>query len=146
MLKAGTNSYITIQEADELIKGELSEKQWAALQENDKEGLLKAAARRIESLRFRGKKHSLFQEMSFPRDSCSRVPEAVKLAQALEAAAAADSQAAARKKLQAEGVASISIGNASESYRESASSLSGFYSAEAYSLLSPYLLGSGAIT
>lgn len=116
MLKAGTNSYITVQEADELLKGAAGEAQWAALQDRQKEELLTAAAGRMERLPFRGKKHSLFQEMAFPRDSRAAVPQTVKLAQAMEAAA----------------------GTPAESGKQAAaSSLS---SPEAYALLSPYLL------
>lgn len=145
MLVIGTNSYITIAEADELIKGESSAKQWAALTEDAKEGSLKSAARRINSLRFAGKKHSIFQAMEFPRDAMRDVPDAVKLAQILEAAGSLDSQTAARRKLQEEGLSSITLGNASESYKSSGSSLHGLYNSDAFALLRPYLLGSGAI-
>lgn len=145
MLVIGTNSYITVAEADELIKGEAFAKQWESLTEDAKEGSLKSAARRINSLRFVGKKHTIFQEMEFPRDAMRDVPAAVKLAQILEAAGALDSQTATRRKLQEEGVSSITLGNASESYKSSGSSLHGLCSSDAFALLRPYLLGSGAI-
>ena len=68
-------------------------------------------------------------------------------AQALEALALCDTQAAYRRELQAQGVSSISLGKASESYQgvNSTASLKPLRSTEALLLLQPYLLGSGVI-
>ena len=84
--------------------------------------------------------------MAFPR-AFAEIPAAVRMAQALEALALCDTQAAYRRELQAQGVSSISLGKASESYQgvNSTASLKPLRSTEALLLLQPYLLGSGVI-
>ena len=147
MLTVGTDTYITVKEADELIKGTPGCERWGAYQEDEKEAYLKTAAWHINVLRFAGRKHSIFQDMAFPRGSRRGVPDAVKRAQALEALSLTDTQANTRRSLQRQGVTSISLGKASESYTgaglsDAAEILS---SAEALALLRPWLVGSVAI-
>lgn len=147
MLKVGENSYITAAEADKFLQGEAGWERWASLEEGEKEGYLKTAARHIDVLRLAGRKHSIFQDMAFPRDSRREVPAAVKQAQALEALSMTDTEAASRRRLQQQGVTAINIGKVSESYGnsrvcEAAEILS---SADALALLRPWLLGSVAV-
>ncbi|WP_050697722.1 DnaT-like ssDNA-binding protein [Anaeromassilibacillus senegalensis] len=146
MLTVGTDTYITTAEADDLLYGDQGYGRWTTLTEPEKEGYLKAAALHIELLRYAGRKHSIFQEMSFPRDMNRDVPAAVKRAQALEALALTDAQAQSRRSLQEQGVQSISLGKASESYKDMDSGRrSPVCSMDAAGLLRPYLLGSAAI-
>lgn len=145
MLTVGTDTYITTAEADELLYGVQGYERWITLTEPEKEGYLKAAALHIELLRYAGRKHSIFQEMSFPRDMNREVPAAVKQAQALEALAMTDEQAQARRDLQDQGVKSISLGKASESYGDASGCRSPMRSMDAAALLRPYLLGCAAI-
>lgn len=143
MLTVGADSYITAEEADGILKGEPDEGRWKALSQEQKESYLKSAARNIEALPLRGRKHSVFQAMAFPRDMNRVIPDIVKQAQAFEALALTDRQAVSRRTLQEQGVASISLGKASESYTGRTSTE--LLSSDAARLLRPYLLGSGAI-
>ncbi len=151
MLTVGTDSYITLTEADKLVRlcveDEHTLDAWFALSDAKKESRLKNALYRIESMNFSSHKSTIFQTLQFPRGMSKEVPMAVKLAQILEAAASLDAQASVRRKLQEQGVKSVSIGNASESYADAQSMIDtgALQSMEAYKQLKPYLLGSAVM-
>lgn len=144
MLILGENTYISAEEAGEFLKGEPRAERWEALSSEEKEGFLKRAARHVNSLWYSGWRRAPCQVMEFPRNGSKTVPEAVKLAQALEALALSDTQAASRRQLQEQGVTSISLGKASESYGTNAGG-GDLASSEALRLLRPYLLGSAVM-
>lgn len=146
MLIVGENTYITAEEAGELLRGEAGEERWEVLTDEKKAGYLKMAAWHIDSLRYAGRPNQPCQKMAFPRDF-AEVPAAVHMAQALEALALCDVRASGRMELQAQGVSSIRLGKVSESYQSAngTASLKSLWSAEALLLLRPYLLGSGVI-
>lgn len=150
MLTVGTDSYVTIEEADEIVRllsdSPQLKDEWFNLSDSDKECKLRNACYRIESMRLASHKHSISQELQFPRGTDSTVPERVKQAQVLEAMQSLDTAAAKRRELQEQGVKSVSIGNTSESYSDSGSTSYGtLTSREAYTLLKPYLLGSAVM-
>lgn len=139
------DTYITIQEANELLEFEPHTEIWSSIPDERKEACLKAAARHIDGLRLAGYKCKLHQLMAFPRNH-EDTPEAVKMAQALEAFAITDEQATQRRRLQEQGVTSINLGNASESYSSANKLYTGtLVSAEAYKLMRPYLEGTAEI-
>jgi hypothetical protein len=147
-MTVGTDTYVTAAEADAIITAWLpsSDAQraaWAALSTADKEAYLLQAAAWIEGLPFSGCIYSLDQQMQFPRDynDTGEVPDAVKKAQALEAAASVGmtAQAAKRAQLRAMGVTSFSAGSLSETY--GALSGNGLFSPMAAQLLRRYQMG-----
>ena len=123
MLKVGIDTYISIEEADQILKEMPDAERWDGLNVSEKERCLQTAARRLESLHYVGRKHSIFQVMAFPRDMSRVIPKAVKQAQALEALALAGSQET-----------SIADRNFLSKREETMCSM------EAASLLRPYLL------
>lgn len=150
MLTVGIDSYVTLDEADEIVRLTSDNSQlrdnWFNLADSDKERKLRNACYRIDSLRLSSYKHNLSQELQFPRGTDSTVPERVKQAQVLEAMQSLDTAAARRRELQDQGVKSVSIGNTSESYSDgSLASYGTLTSREAYTLLKPYLLGSAVM-
>lgn len=150
MLTVGTDSYVTLEEADEIVRLLSDNSQlkdgWFNLGDSDKECKLRNACYRIESMRFGSFKHSMHQSLQFPRGTSDIVPERVKQAQVLEAMQSLDMAAAKRRELQEQGVKSVSIGNTSESYSDGSSASYGtLTSREAYTLLKPYLLGSAVM-
>lgn len=122
MLKVGTDTYLTLSEADGLLTGRPGSESWMMFHDAQKEDRLKRAAQHLEALHYAGRKHSIFQDMAFPRDLSRSIPVNIKLAQALEALALPDTAGAQ---------------NPGEPAREPT-----MYSMEAASLLRPYLLGS----
>ena len=152
MLDVGVESYVSMDEADEIAKKIIENTatmiSWLELPDGEKERKLRNACFRIESLKFSSFKHSLYQVMQFPRGMTDVVPENVKRAQVYEAIATLDEQRSLRRQLQEQGVKSISIGNTSESYMDnpvSTQAAEAVVSKEAYMLLKPYLLGSAVM-
>lgn len=123
MLTVGIDSYITVAAADDLITAchhdTLSDK-WLGLTEHDKEIHLRNATYRIDCLNFKGYRHSHTQQLEFPRGMSTGIPLKVQLAVAEEALAAIDTQLLQRCTLQQQGVTSVTLGSASESYSDSA--------------------------
>ena len=144
MLEIGVNTYLTAEESMGLLQWEPKGQEWIGLVAERREHYLKAAAARIDGMHLAGRKSKPEQSMAFPRNGSETVPEAVKFAQALEALALSDTQAASRRQLQEQGVTSISLGKASESYKANAGG-SDLASSEALRLLRPYLLGSAVM-
>lgn len=149
MLKKGVNSYLSLDEADELIAYVDTFGAWKELPEDKREQYLILAALHIDSLILSSHKHNPNQPLQFPRgQSTEEIPRAVLAAQAIEARALSDTQSAQRASLQEQGVTSIKLGNTSESYSDSAVTQAGtrqLMSKQAYNLMRPFMLGSAAI-
>jgi len=144
-------SYISAADADTYFGDRYGADQWRAATEVHKAQALATATRHIDMQRLRGRKTDDSQPLAFPRavywlgawNADTEVPEAVKAAACEEALAilSQDTQRAARQR---EGLTSVSIGDASESY--SAEALARTQSGELLSpqaklLLRPWLLG-----
>ena len=117
----GTDSYVTLVEANDYIANFHSGSAWDTLTDAQKEQRLVLACERLEALPFSGRKAGKNQTLSFPRFPNTTVPESIKAAQ-VEIALLSVSQsglsaeAAQRVNLQRQGVTSFSIGDLSESY------------------------------
>lgn len=129
-MTVGTDTYVTIEDADDYIASHLlssSEQRirWMALTDADKAILLRQACSEIEALPLRGKKATPGQALAFPRLH----PNSFLISQtAVDGVAAqvelavwmSDGQTQAglahRAEIQAQGVASFSVGDLSESY------------------------------
>jgi len=144
-------SYISAADADTYFGDRYGADQWRAATEVHKTQALATATRHIDMQRLRGRKTDDTQPLAFPRaiywrgawNADTTVPEAVKAAACEEALAilSHDTQRAARQR---EGLTSVSIGDASESY--SAEALARTQSGELLSpqaklLLRPWLVG-----
>ncbi len=145
MITIGLNSYITLDEAKELLEGEELYEKFVSLTEAQQEKLLTGAAERIDLLSLSGKKKSIMQYMEFPRNYQNEVPYQVKCAQAAEAVCVLDTEAENRRMMQEQGVTSVTLGKVSESYSGTAAgstALHGLHSSAAYALLRRYIAGS----
>ncbi len=146
MLTVGTDSYITVDEADKYLKCVDGSDSWFSLDEDKKEFNLRRAAWNIDALPLNSYKSSIYQDMQFPRGLEKEVPEQVKLAQVLEALALSNVQSAQRRQLRADGITSVTLGSASESYSGSIGRADlSLISSEAYKLLRRWLRGSVVI-
>ena len=171
---AASNSYLSLAEAQAYFAARLRSDAWEAASDADKEKALLTACRRIEAHRLRvhrrpyGYPYDLpnaldrpadplaptdsDQALSFPRqrdlDRSGRyaVPEHVKQAQCEEALAllAQGAEHERRRALQAAGVKSFTVDGLSESY-ESGAATQMLLSAEARSLLAPFIERGGVI-
>lgn len=149
MLEKGINSYLSLEEANGLIKSVDTSGKWKELTEDERSQYLILATVHIDSLMLSSRKHSSEQTLQFPRGRNTEVPRSVLLAQALEALTLSDTQLMQRDSLREQGVTSIKLGNTSESYSENVGSTSGnasqLKSKMALSLMRPYLLGSAVM-
>ena len=139
-----SESYCTIEYADEYFAGRLHAESWGQADDSTKEKALKQATRQIDRQPLRGRKSDREQTLAFPRYPDTEVPEAVKEACCEEALALLERGNSQRRKLQQEGVQSFSLGNMSESYAAGAGK--GLLSQEAKELLRPWLIGAVNIT
>ena len=139
-----SESYCTIEYADEYFQNRLHAESWGQADESTKEKALKQATRAIDRQLLRGRKTNPEQELAFPRYPDTEVPEAVKEACCEEALALLERGNSQRRKLQQEGVQSFTLGNMSETYAPGAGR--GLLSQEAKELLRPWLLGAVNVT
>lgn len=116
-------SYITTAEADAIVAAIIPSTDperttWESLETADKAIYVDRAMIKIETLQFSGVAAVSFQETAFPRRGQAEVPEEIKQAVALEAAAisAYGAEAAQRDRIQAQGISSFKVGNLAESY------------------------------
>lgn len=115
-LIAGTNSYVTVQEADEYLAVAYRPDAWTEASEADREAALIEATRQIDRQPLRGARAAADQPLAFPRVGQAEVPEAVKQAvceQALFLLRQSDYDRRRELAIQ-QGVGSVTIGDASE--------------------------------
>lgn len=145
-------SYATVEYADTYLACLLDTGAWDKADDATKERALMSATLQIDALAsysggFRGQKADPDQPLEFPRSPDTVVPDAIKRACCLEALALLDqtqnTTASARAKAIQQGVTSVSIGDASESYAKSSEIRTGIkaylLSDMAIALVRPYL-------
>jgi len=139
-----SESYCTIEYADEYFKNRLHAESWSGADSETKEKALRQATRSIDRMPLRDRKTDLHQPLAFPRYPDTEIPKEVQEACCEEALAILESGNSQRRKLQQEGVQSFTLGNMSETYAAGAGK--GLLSQEAKELLRPWLLGGVFIT
>ena len=139
-----SGSYCTIEEANEYFTGRLHVEVWEQADEITKEKALKQATKAIDRQPLRGRKSDREQTLAFPRYPDTEIPKEVQEACCEEALAILENGNSQRRKLQKEGVQSLTLGNMSETYAAGAGK--GLLSQEAKELLRPWLLGAVNIT
>lgn len=148
-LIVGETSYVDVATASAYLTDHIDGASWAAVPEAQQKAALVSATRAIDRLPLRGAPADPAQHLAFPRTEMTgygwwtqdSVPQAVLDATCEEALALIDSQRRQRQQLQAEGVASFSLGALSESYRATAGATAsvGVVSSAARVLLRPFV-------
>lgn len=155
MLTVGTDSYITIEYADEYIRGHyrpgsLHRERWEALGEEEKEGFLKAACEELERVKWHGRAVSQDQPLSFPRlpyqdRTAEEAPERINKAQAELALWLSDEQGQEdlqqREQIRLQGIKSVNLGSLSMTFADGAKSELALVCPAAVRLITPYLNG-----
>lgn len=156
-LTEGTNTYITLEDANEYFLSRLSSDIWEGSSDVNKAKALIQATRNIDKLIFKGSKTVYGQPLAFPRTLESHIPDyiftvteeipqIVKDACCEEAIMLLDNlvNPNTRYELQKQGVKQISFGHASETYVVS-NSIKTVMNAEVLSLLKGYIASSVTI-
>lgn len=142
-----TTAYLTTEEAAVYFAGRLHVDPWINAGDAEKTAALAMATRAIDRLTLKSRKADPAQALAFPRYPDEEIPQAVKDACCEEALALIERGNSQRRKLQAEGVISTTVGNVSETYAEGGGAAArGLLSLEARELLRPWLLGAVNIT
>ena len=145
MSETTITAYVTTEEAAAYFAGRLHVDPWTETGDSDKQAALTMATRVIDRLLLQGRKADPEQALAFPRYPDADIPVAVKDACCEEALALLGRGNSQRRKLQAEGITSITIGSLSETYAPGAGGSGaagrGLLSQEARELLRPWLLG-----
>jgi hypothetical protein len=153
-LEVGVETYATVQEADAYITANYISTSslrtaWTALEEADKEALLRSAMPYIEALPLRGRKYTYGQTLMFPRVlpknvPLAVVPQRVKWAQIELAGLLVDSSTSQefeqRSALQRQGVKEFQLGTLKEVYGTTSTGY-GFLPTRCLNLLDPWLRG-----
>lgn len=147
-ITVGTDSYISLADAETYFAGRLHSDAWDSASELDKEKALKTATKRIDMLSFRGRPVDTEQALAFPRYILgdSGYLFTVDITQKLEDATCEEAIALLeqtdfdlkREKMKEAGVTSVSAGDSSESYSERDKGFR-LLSPYAQKLISPYL-------
>ena len=153
MSETTITAYVTTEEAAAYFAGRLHVDPWLDASDSDKQATLAMATRAIDRLTLKGRKTDPAQALAFPRYPDTEIPTAVKDACCEEALALLERGNSQRRKLQAEGVMSVTVGSVSETYA-SVLGVGGrvvaidryLLSQEAKELLRPWLLGGVFIT
>lgn len=135
-------SYATEAEADNYFRTSPSRRDWFAEDVEDRRAALAEATRHVDTYRFAGAKSDPYQDLEFPRDGDTAVPNQVK-ASACEQALYLLTNPDWEQRLNAhtQGVTSQSTGGSVESYGARAELLC----VKALRLLRPYLLRGGKL-
>jgi len=145
-ITVGTDTYVTVTEADTYINKRPNATAWTALTTAQKEGYLLVAREKIDLQNIRGQRYTETQDLEFPRDFkliadiLGEVPTRVKESQTIEANMYANETAATTDIRN--GIKSRSIKSASVTYSDKKSNNSGLKldSTMARMKLGPYLL------
>lgn len=161
MITIGTNSYISVADANAYFNECLYSDLWTAASDDDKEKALIMATKRIDRLAFKGRKAYANQALKFPRAFYS--PEKINdldfynkeyewfvekdISQAVKDAVCEEALALLkglpkRLELQAQGVKSFTMDKLSETYTGERIKI---LSPDARELLRPYMVGSAVI-
>jgi hypothetical protein len=136
--------YVSLEEANEYFSDRLHADAWAEAADADKDKALVMATKAIDRQPLSGRKTVSSQPLAFPRYPDTEIPKEVQEACCEEALALLERGNSQRRKLQQEGVQSLSLGNMSETYITGAGK--GLLSQEAKELLRPWLLGAVNVT
>jgi hypothetical protein len=141
--------YGTLVEADTYFSSRLHEKAWTNADTATRQRALVAATRAIDSLNFKGAKTDASQDLQFPRDGETTVPEDIRVA-CYEIAYELLSGRNAETEVQLLAVTSQNYSSVRTTYSRDQVPLehliNGIVSLEAWKLLKPYLRDANDIT
>jgi len=142
-----TSAYCTKTEADTYFSGRLNTDAWDDASDADKDKVLIQATRIIDQLNFKGEKTDAAQELQFPRNDDTEVPDDIKCACSEIALALLDG---VDPEIEADNLFMISQGyaNVRSTYDRQAQaehSVAGVPSVTAWRYLLPYLRDSRAV-
>ena len=137
-LEVGVNTYVTLEEAENIIKTIYDNAEWQSLTDEQKKVSLVNATNKINLLAVKGEKLDSSQELIFPRNWEAAVSDKVKIAQCYEALEICRYNYKREREMR--GIVSRSMENVSVTYAKQANNQKGLYSRDSFNFLREYLM------
>ena len=137
-LEVGVNTYVTLEEAENIIKTIYDNAEWQSLTDEQKKVCLVNATNKINLLAVKGEKLDSSQKLIFPRNWEAAVSDKVKIAQCYEALEICRYNYKREREMR--GIVSRSMENVSVTYAKQANNQKGLYSRDSFNFLREYLM------
>ena len=137
-LEVGVNTYVTLEEAENIIKTIYDNAEWQSLTDEQKKVSLVNATNKINLLAVKGEKLDSSQKLIFPRNWETAVSDKVKIAQCYEALEICRYNYKREREMR--GIVSRSMENVSVTYAKQANNQKGLYSRDSFNFLREYLM------
>ena len=137
-ITVGVNSYVTLEEAENIIKTIYDNAEWQSLTDEQKKVSLVNATNKINLLAVKGEKLDSSQKLIFPRNWETAVSDKVKMAQCYEALEICRYNYKREREMR--GIVSRSMENVSVTYAKQANNQKGLYSRDSFNFLREYLM------
>ena len=137
-ITVGVNSYVTLEEAENIIKTIYDNAEWQSLTDEQKKVCLVNATNKINLLAVKGEKLDSSQKLIFPRNWETAVSDKVKMAQCYEALEICRYNYKREREMR--GIVSRSMENVSVTYAKQANNQKGLYSRDSFNFLREYLM------
>ena len=138
-LEVGTNTYVTLEEANIILEAVFDNQEWQSLTDEQKKVCLVNATNRINLLAVKGEKLDSSQELLFPRNWENAVSDKVKMAQCYEALEICRYNYKREREMNS-GIVSRSMENVSVTYAKQSNNQRGLYSKDSFNFLREYLM------
>ena len=138
-LEVGTNTYVTLEEANSILEAVFDNQEWQSLTDEQKKVCLVNATNRINLLAVKGEKLDSSQKLLFPRNWETAVSNNVKMAQCYEALEICRYNYKREREMNS-GIVSRSMENVSVTYAKQSNNQRGLYSKDSFNFLREYLM------
>ena len=138
-LEVGTNTYVTLEEANIILEAVFDNQEWQSLTDEQKKVCLVNATNKINLLAVKGEKLDSSQELLFPRNWENAVSDKVKMAQCYEALEICRYNYKREREMNS-GIVSRSMENVSVTYAKQSNNQRGLYSKDSFNFLREYLM------
>lgn len=138
-LEVGINTYVTLEEAGNIIETIYDNAEWQSLTDEQKKVCLVNATNKINLLAVKGEKLDSSQKLIFPRNWETTVSNKVKMAQCYEALEICRYNYKREREMNS-GIVSRSMENVSVTYAKQANNQRGLYSKDGFNFLREYLM------
>ena len=138
-LEVGTNTYVTLEEANSILEAVFDNQEWQSLTEEQKKICLVNAANKINLLTVKGDCLDSSQKLIFPRNWETTVSDKVKMAQCYEALEICRYNYKREREMNS-GIVSRSMESVSVTYAKQANNQRGLYSKDSFNFLREYLI------
>ena len=138
-LEVGTNTYVTLEEANSILEAVFDNQEWQSLTEEQKKICLVNAANKINLLTVKGDCLDSSQKLIFPRNWETTVSDKVKMAQCYEALEICRYNYKREREMNS-GIVSRSMESVSVTYAKQTNNQRGLYSKDSFNFLREYLI------